>query len=151
MRKLSPFRYGWLLAVAWIALSLQGPAWGAGTGVAAGEEKMIRAVVQAQLDAFAADDAGRAFSYAAPNIRKMMGSAENFMAMVRAGYPAVYRPAAVLFLKPESGDGGDVVQRLQLTDAHGDTWLATYTMQRQKDKRWRIAGCTLQPHTGRMA
>ena len=37
------------------------------------------------------DDAKRAFSYAAPSIRAMFGTPERFLAMVRAGYPVVYR------------------------------------------------------------
>lgn len=125
-------------------------AWVLATPIAAADEKKIQSVVQAQLDAFAADDAKRAFSYAAPSIRKMVGTADNFMAMVRQGYPAVYRPASVQFLKPESIDN-EVMQRLQLTDGQGDNWIATYTMERQKDKSWRISGCTLAPQRGRMA
>ena len=35
------------------------------------DTKAVRAVVEAQLDAFAADDAKKAFSYAAPSIRGM--------------------------------------------------------------------------------
>jgi len=125
-------------------------AWVLATPIAAADEKKIQSVVQAQLDAFAADDAKRAFSYAAPSIRKVVGTADNFMAMVRQGYPAVYRPASVQFLKPESIDN-EVMQRLQLTDGQGDNWIATYTMERQKDKSWRISGCTLAPQRGRMA
>ena len=136
----------WVLA----AMAALLHAWVLAAPIAAADEKKIQSVVQAQLDAFAADDAKRAFSYAAPSIRKMVGTADNFMAMVRQGYPAVYRPASVQFLKPESIDN-EVVQRLQLTDGQGDHWIATYTMERQKDKSWRISGCTLAPQRGRMA
>ena len=59
--------------------------------VPADEAKAVRAVVEAQLAAFAADDAKRAFSYAAPSMREMFGTPERFMEMVRTGYPVVYR------------------------------------------------------------
>ena len=62
-------------------------------------------VVSAQLEAFAKDDAKRAFSYAAPSIRAMFGTPERFLAMVRAGYPVVYRAAGVTFLHPAAGRG----------------------------------------------
>ncbi|MBP6765183.1 MAG: DUF4864 domain-containing protein [Rubrivivax sp.] len=109
----------------------------------------VRAVVQGQLDAFAANDAAKAFSYAAPNVRSRLGTAERFMAMVRAGYPVVFRPASVAFLLPQRLSDGTVVQRAQMSDARGETWLAVYTLQRQKDKSWRISGCDVQPARGR--
>ena len=40
---------------------------------------------------------------------------------------------------------------VKYTDGQGDHWIATYTMERQKDKSWRISGCTLAPQRGRMA
>lgn len=111
-------------------------------GVSAADTRSVRAVVQAQLDAFAADDADRAFSFAAPSIREMFGNAERFMAMVRAGYPVVYRPASVAFLVPESV-GGEVIQGVHFTDGRGGLWLAIYRLQRQRDNVWRISGCEL--------
>lgn len=118
--------------------------------VSAGDTKAVRAVVEAQLDAFAADDAKKAFSYAAPSIREMFGTPERFIEMVRAGYPAVYRPASVTFLQPLRVQG-QLVQGVRLTDADGGQWLATYRLERQPDKSWRISGCDVQPATGRMA
>ena len=113
------------------------------------DEKSIRATVEGQLAAFAKDDANKAFSFAAPNVRKSIGSAASFMGMVRSDYPVVYRPASVAFLKPEGKDG-DAVQRVQMVDANGDAWLAVYSLQRQKDKAWRITGCAVVENKGRM-
>lgn len=115
----------------------------------AADTKSVRGIVEAQLAAFAADDAKRAFSYAAPSIRAMFGSAEQFMAMVRGGYPVVYRPASVTFLNPEWVQG-QLVQGVHLTDASGALWLAIYRLERQADKSWRISGCEVQPSAGRM-
>jgi hypothetical protein len=118
--------------------------------VSAKDQKAVQAVVQSQLAAFAKDDADKAFSYAAPELRKTIGSPSAFMTMVKKSYPVVYRPASVAFLKPE-GAGDDVVQRVQMLDASGASWLAVYSLQRQKDKTWRISGCAVVENKGRMA
>jgi hypothetical protein len=104
------------------------------------EARAIRAVVQAQLDAFKADDEKRAFSYASPGIQQQFGTAEHFMAMVRRQYAVVYRPASVAFLEPQRIDG-QVRQPVRMTDAAGTSWLVLYLMEQQRDRSWRIAGC----------
>ena len=114
------------------------------------QEKNVRTVVQSQLAALAKDDAARAFSFAAPNVRQAVGSAPAFMAMVRSSYPAIYRPISVAFLKPEGKDG-QAIQRVQMLDADGDAWLAVYSLALQKDKTWRITGCQVVADKGRMA
>jgi Domain of unknown function (DUF4864) len=118
------------------------------------EEKNVREVIQSQLAAFAADDAEKAFSYAAPNIRSAFASATHFMAMVRGQYAVVYRPASVAFLKLEgldaSRNSAEVVQRVQMTDANGAPWLAVYSLQRQKNNQWQITGCIVTGNNPRM-
>ena len=111
------------------------------------EAKRVRAVIEAQLAAFRADDAARAYAYATPALREQFGSAERFMAMVRETYAVVYRPASVAFLAPERA-GEEVLQGVQMTDADGRAWLAVYRLQRQPDRAWRIGGCSLQPRAG---
>ena len=118
-------------------------------GLSAADERGVREVVQAQLAAFAGDDAEKAFSYAAPNIRQSLGTAERFMAMVRSNYAVVYRPASVTLLRPE-GANDQAVQRAQMTDANGAHWMATYTLQKQKNKLWRITGCVIMLSSARM-
>lgn len=107
-----------------------------------------RAVVQAQLDAFAADDARRAFLLATPGARRHLGSPDNFINMVRKRYAVVYRPASVAFLKPQLIDGV-VVLGVQMTDTQGAAWLATYTLERQPDGLFLIEGCELAENEGR--
>lgn len=117
--------------------------------VADADARAARAVVSAQLEAFASDDARRAFSYAAPSIRAMFGTPERFLAMVRAGYSVVYRAKRVTFLVPLHVEG-DLVQGVHLTDGADALWLATYRLERQGDGSWRIAGCGVQPATGKL-
>ena len=118
--------------------------------LSAKDEQAVQAVVQSQLAAFAKDDADKAFSYATPELRKNIGSSSAFMAMVKGSYPVVYRPASVVILKTE-GSGNEVVQKVQMLDASGASWLALYSLQRQKDKTWRISGCVVVENKGRMA
>ncbi len=106
-----------------------------------------RQVIQAQLDAFASDDALRAFSYATPSTRARFGSAENFLAMVRSGYPAVYRPASVSFLAAKT-EADSVIQPVSIADDAGRLWIALYQLVRQPDSSWRIEGCQLIQQPG---
>jgi hypothetical protein len=112
------------------------------------QARAVRAVVQAQLKAFAADDAERAFSYATPAIRAQFGDSAAFMGMVRAAYPMVVRPVAVSFFQPTAVDGV-VWQTVQLRDRAGGFWLATYQLQLQARAGWRINGCAVVADTGK--
>ena len=116
-------------------------------GLSPKDQKQIIDVVQGQLNAFAKDDAAKAFSYAAPNIKRLLGSAENFLEMVRSQYEVVYRPASTIFMQPV-GEGREAMLKVQMTDEDGDDWIATYTLERQKDKAWRITGCAVREATG---
>ena len=117
-------------------------------GVSRADAQKVRAVIQAQLAAFAADDARRAFSFAAPGIRQMFGTPQRFLEMVREGYPVVYRPASVGFLKPEA-NGRTVIQAVEMADAEGTLWVAVYQLERHKGA-WRITGCELVPSDGKV-
>jgi len=143
-------RRQWLHA-AWLTFfaASGGRALAAGPGdVATADARRVRAVVQAQLDAFAAGDAARAFAYAAPPLRDMFGTPERFMEMVERRYAPVIRPASVAFLATQvSGDAA--VQGVHLTDAAGDAWLAVYRLERQRDRTWRITACELHESTAR--
>ncbi len=144
-RAIAPLWFAFLAALLLATASLSSRA----EPVSASESKAVRAIVEGQLDAFAADDAKKAFSYAAPSIRQMFGTPERFIEMVRAGYPAVVRPASVTFLQPLRVQG-QMFLGVRLTDADGVQWLATYSLERQADKSWRISGCDVQPASGRM-
>ena len=120
----------------------------AANDVAAADAKAVRALIEAQLSAFASDDANKAFSLAAPAIQTMFVSADRFLAMVRQSYPVVYRPASVSFLQPEWIDG-KLIQRVQMVDAAGAPWMVVYELERQPDRSWRIAGCVAARGQGR--
>lgn len=115
--------------------------------ISVAEAQKVRAVIEAQLDAFAADDAARALSYAYPNIRQSYPAPENFLAMVKRSYPMVYRPKSVGFLEPELAND-EVFQAVEVSDENGLLWIAIYRMGRLQDGLWRIMGCRVVPSEG---
>ena len=133
-------------------LCLLAPVTAGAKALAASDVSAVRKVVEAQLAAFAADDAERAFSYASRGIRAQFGDATTFMAMVRSGYPMVVRPAAVSFFLPQAESGATPVtarQDVQFRDREGRLWMATYTLERQAGAGWRISGCRVVADNGK--
>jgi hypothetical protein len=103
----------------------------------------IRDVIGRQVEAFGRDDGETAFGFASPTIRRMFGSAEVFMDMVRQGYQPVYRPRVF--------DFGEIVelhgqpaQKVHVIGPDGRPHTAFYPMTRLPDGSWRIDGCFLQ-------
>jgi hypothetical protein len=109
----------------------------------------VKNTVQAQLNAFANDDADLAFSYAAPSILAIFETPQNFMAMVQHAYPVVYRPAKLLFLAA-AGTSSAVVLPVKMWDKEGQSWMATYKLELQADGRWLIVACILVRDQGNL-
>jgi hypothetical protein len=142
----------WLGGVALFGLLTQATA-GAAV-LAEPDASAVRNVIESQLEAFAADDSERAYAHASTGIRARFGDAATFMAMVRAGYPMLIRPAAVSFFRAQTQHESDppspaaqqavqVVQVVQVRDREGRLWRATYLLERQADAGWRISGCVV--------
>jgi len=115
--------------------------------VTAQDTAAIRGVISAQIEAFRADDAARAYSYAAPSIKQIFPDPSVFMRMVRQGYQPVYRPKQFNFAAPRAGDG-DLVQDVEIVGPNNGFWVATYTLERQPDGLWKITGCVLREGPG---
>lgn len=101
----------------------------------------IEANIAAQIQAFKADDFATAFTFASPNIQRLFGDPDNFGAMVRNGYPMVWRPADVRFLELREV-AGNLWQKVMVTDANGRVHLLDYQMI-QQDGGWKINGVQL--------
>jgi hypothetical protein len=134
-----------LVALALPLRALAAPLPGAPT-LPAAEWKAIEKVIGAQRAALAAGDAKKAFSFATPGIRAQFGTPENFLAMVRASYGALTAARHVEFLQGAVIEGR-VIKPLRLVAPDNGVLVALYTMERQKDGRWKIAGCVLAPST----
>lgn len=127
------------------------PALAGAAQLAEPDARAVRQVVEAQLEAFAADDAARGFSYASSSIQAQFGDANNFMAMVRSGYPMPVWPTAVSFFQPqvEVGTPATMTQLVQLRAREGSLWMATYVFERQTAAGWRISGCVVAADGGK--
>ena len=98
----------------------------------------IEATIDAQIDAFLKDDLARAYSFASPGIQGLFGNHQRFGQMVRNGYPMVWRPADVRYLKLREVKGA-LWQRVLIRDRAGGVHLLDYQMVRV-DGNWRING-----------
>lgn len=99
-------------------------------------------VIRAQEQAFGHDDAAAAYSYAAPAIKQIFPAPDIFMSMVQNGYAPVYRHRSFEFGGSKI-EGGSIAQRVHIIDANGEAWEALYTLERQADGSYKIAGCSL--------
>ena len=106
----------------------------------------IRTTITGQFDAFRKDDVATAFSFASPTIKGLFGSPERFGAMVREGYPMVWRPSDVRFLELRRV-AGNLWQRVMVTDAAGSTHVLDYQMIETPDG-WQINAVQLLPAAG---
>ena len=110
---------------------------------AAAQEVPIQNTIQSQIEAFRADDFPRAFTFASPTIQQMFGTPETFGAMVRQGYPMVYRPAEVQMMDLREVAGA-LWQRVRITDQTGAGWYLDYMMV-ETAEGWRINAVQILP------
>lgn len=96
----------------------------------------IRATIGSQIEAFRADDFAQAFTFASPSIRQVFRTPENFGAMVRGGYPMVWRPSDVRFLELRE-IAGALWQKVMVTDSKGRAHILDYQMI-EIDGGWKI-------------
>lgn len=134
----------WRLAGAAVLLAtiLAGPPVSAEETVPPADAALIRELIEGQLAAFQKDDELAAFGLASPDIRRMFGTSERFMSMVKGGYGAVYRPREVEF-RELTIENGQPSQQVFLVGPDGQPVIARYSLERQPDGRWLIDGCVL--------
>ena len=108
-----------------------------------GDKSTFQSIITGQIEAFRADDGERAYSYAAPMIRKIFPNPETFMAMVRQGYAQVYRPQSYQFGAAGFSASGRPTQRVTIVGPDGISYEAIYTMEQQPDGSWQINGCAI--------
>ncbi|WP_374435659.1 DUF4864 domain-containing protein [Tabrizicola sp.] len=110
---------------------------------AAAQEAPIQETIRSQIDAFLDDDFARAFTFASPTIKGMFGTPENFGAMVKNGYPMVYRPADVQMMDLREV-AGNLWQRVRITDQAGAGWYLDYMMV-ETAEGWQINAVQILP------
>ncbi len=112
------------------------------------ERAAARAAITRQVEALARDDAGTAYAQAAPGIRDLFPTPEVFIGMVRTNYAPVYRHRSFVFGAARQSGETTLSQSVAIQDIHGVDWTAEYSLERQADGQWRIAGCRLSQAPG---
>jgi hypothetical protein len=115
-------------------------------GVVLAGEAEIRAAqstINSQIKAFLAKDHASAYSYAAPNVKRLFPTLDAFMGMVTGGYEPVYRPRNYTFGKVEELSPTSIIQEVLLVGPDGRDYRAVYTLERQPDGVYRITGVSL--------
>ena len=107
------------------------------------QEGPIQQTIQSQIDAFQADDFARAFTFASPNIKGLFGTPERFGAMVKNGYPMVYRPSGVQMLDLRE-IAGNLWQRVRVIDQTGAAYFLDYMMV-ETEEGWQINAVQVLP------
>ncbi len=102
----------------------------------------IDRVITAQIEAFRSGDGAAAFALASPGIQRKFGDSAHFIDAVRQAYPQVYHPRSFSFGALSDAEGG-LTQRVDVVGPDGALVTAVYTLERQPDGSWRIAGCSL--------
>lgn len=108
------------------------------------EVKAAQSTIDSQLKAFLADDGVRAYSFAAPNIKRIFPTVDRFMDMVTNGYMPVRRPKDYAFGKVEQPSPTSIIQQVLITGPDGKEYEAVYTLELQPDGTFRITGCSLR-------
>ncbi|MDJ0614607.1 MAG: DUF4864 domain-containing protein [Rhizobiaceae bacterium] len=148
LNRLHPIFVGSILSIFVLVAStalLLGPA--SAQAVTEEIETSTQAVIADQLDAFQQNDHERAFSHAAPTIRQVFKTKDNFIRMVKTGYGVLYDPDQYIFGRNFNVDG-TIHQEVIATDEKGKQWQAIYTLKQQEDGSWKITGVKMEPYQG---
>jgi hypothetical protein len=108
------------------------------------EIRAAQGTIEAQLQAFLADDGALAYSWAAPGIKQAFPDVGTFMGMVESGYMPVRRPRHYAFGQAVETSPASIVQQVLIVGPDGKDYEAVYTLELQPDGVWRITGVSLR-------
>lgn len=108
------------------------------------ELRAVQATIEAQIGAFRAGDNEAAYSYAAPSIKRIFPTLDQFMAMVTGAYQPVWKPRNFAFGKSRELGPGSIAQQVLLVGPDGKDYEAVYTLELQPDGTFRITGVSLR-------
>ncbi|MEZ5871989.1 MAG: DUF4864 domain-containing protein [Nitratireductor sp.] len=107
----------------------------------------IQTVIEAQINAFRKGDDAAAYSHAAPNIKQIFPTIDQFISMVKTGYMPLYNPESFVFGR-NAVIGSQIHQEVIVTDEKGKQWQAVYTLRQQEDGSWKITSVKMNPYAG---
>lgn len=108
------------------------------------EIKAAQGAIDGQLKAFSRGDNAAAYSFAAPNVKRIFPTVDAFMGMVTSAYQPVHKPRNYAFGKVEEMNATSVVQQVLIVGPDGKDYEAVYTLELQPDGMYRITGVSLR-------
>lgn len=108
------------------------------------EIKAAQSAIDGQLRAFNRDDNAAAYSFAAPNIKRIFPTVDAFMSMVTGAYQPVHKPRNYAFGKVQEMSATSIVQQVLIVGPDGKDYEAVYTLELQPDGMYRITGVSLR-------
>ena len=121
--------------------------WGHAAQAGEVEIRAAQSAIESQIRAFLADDEAAAYDIAAPSIKRIFPTLEQFMAMVKGGYQPVWKPRNFAFGKSREPAPGSILQQVLLVGPDGKDYDAIYTLELQPDGAYRITGVSLRRAT----
>ena len=107
-------------------------------------DRAVQTTIDGQIEAFLAGDNERAYSFAAPSVKRFFPNPDAFVGMVKAGYEPVYAPRNYSFGR--FGERGDsAFQEVLVTGPKGREWIAVYTLRKQGNGDYLITSCQIAP------
>lgn len=108
------------------------------------EIKAAQTVIDSQIKAFLSDNNTAAYSHAAPSIKQIFPTVDQFMDMVRRGYKPVWKPQSYTFGKSAEIDDRQIMQQVFTTGPDGIRYEAIYTLRLQDDGGYKITGVRIR-------
>jgi hypothetical protein len=108
------------------------------------EIRAAQSSIEGQLRAFLAGENETAYSYAAPNVKRLFPTLEQFMAMVKSGYRPVWQPKNFAFGDAMEMSPTEIIQKVLVVGPDGKNYEAVYTLELQEDGTFRITGVSLR-------
>lgn len=103
----------------------------------------IQNIIKKQIDAFTRNDYETAYSYASDEIKNMFADKKIFKNMIISSYSILINPKNVIFEKPMLLDKNMVAQKVKIIGINNLEVYAVYTVTKNTQRQWRIAGCVL--------
>ena len=133
------------MRIAFFALFMLALALPASAGDA--EIKAAQGAIDGQLKAFRAGDNESAYSFAAPNVKRIFPTLDIFMNMVTGAYKPVHKPRSYAFGKVQELSPRSIIQQIIIVGEDGKDYEAVYTLELQPDGKFRITGVSLRAST----
>ena len=130
------------MRIAFFALFMLALALPASAGDA--EVKAAQSAIDGQLKAFRAGDNEDAYSFAAPNVKRIFPTLDIFMNMVTGAYKPVHKPRSYAFGKVQELSPRSIIQQIIIVGEDGKDYEAVYTLELQPDGKFRITGVSLR-------